>query len=148
MKAVIQRVTHSKVTVDDATVGSIDNGMLVLLGVGKNDSENDVDYLVNKIVHLRIFEDDNDKMNLSLKDVGGSILVVSQFTIMGECRKGLRPSFSNAANPELANTLYEYFINEARKQVDVQTGQFQAHMMVELCNDGPVTLIIESPKRD
>ncbi len=148
MRALLQRVSYSSVTVDNKIVGNIDKGIMILLGVGKGDTTADADYLVNKIVNLRIFEDENDKMNLSLKDVGGSILVVSQFTLMAECKKGLRPSFSNAAPPDMAQNLYKYFVNKIKsEQIDVQTGQFQAHMMVELCNDGPVTILLESVGR-
>ncbi len=145
MRALIQRVSHSNVKVDGNAVGSINKGILILLGVGKNDTKADADFLANKAVNLRIFEDENDKMNLSLKDVEGSALVVSQFTLMADCRKGLRPSFTNAAPPDFADDMYKYFVDKIKEQnIIVQTGQFQAHMMVELCNDGPVTILLES----
>lgn len=147
MRVVVQRVSSSKVTVDDAVTGQINRGLLVLLGVTHGDSSSDVDYMIDKILNLRIFEDENDKMNLSLKDVGGELLVVSQFTLYGDCRKGKRPSFSNAAKPDIANELYEEFVSKAKSQgVTVGTGQFGAHMMVDLTNDGPVTMLLDSSK--
>lgn len=147
MRAVLQRVSSSKVTVENNVIGKINKGLLVLLGVTHEDSSKDVDYMIDKILNLRIFEDENEKMNLSLKDVGGELLVVSQFTLYGDCRKGKRPSFSNAARPDLATKLYEEFIQKAKEQdVVVGTGQFGAHMMVDLTNDGPVTMLLESNK--
>ncbi|RJP76570.1 MAG: D-tyrosyl-tRNA(Tyr) deacylase [Desulfobacteraceae bacterium] len=145
MKAVIQRVKQSSVTVDGKIVGSIQRGMLILLGVSQEDRESDADYLADKIANLRIFEDAAGKMNLSLLDTGGQALVVSQFTLLGDCRKGRRPSFINAAPPEKANHLYEYFTQKLRdKGIPVQAGIFRAMMDVSLVNDGPVTLILES----
>ena len=145
MRAVVQRVKQSSVNVNGDIVGEIGRGLLVFLGVANGDKTDDVDYLVNKIVHLRIFEDENEKMNRSLHDVGGEMLVVSQFTLLGDCRKGRRPSFINAARPEQATELYEYFVKKTREQgIKVKTGQFRAMMDVALINAGPVTLIIES----
>ena len=145
MRAVVQRVSSSKVTVDGEVTGEINKGLLVLLGVTHEDTSKDVDYIIDKVLNLRIFEDENEKMNLSLKDVGGELLVVSQFTLYGDCRKGRRPSFSSAARPEVATKLYEEFIEKARKEgIVTKTGQFGAHMMVYLTNDGPVTILLES----
>ena len=145
MRAVVQRVSSSKVTVDGEVIGNINKGLLVLLGVTHEDTSKDVDYIIDKVLNLRIFEDENEKMNLSLKDVSGELLVVSQFTLYGDCRKGRRPSFSSAARPEVATKLYEEFIEKARKEgIVTQTGQFGAHMMVDLTNDGPVTILLES----
>lgn len=147
MRAVVQRVSSSNVTVDGNEISNIDKGLLVLLGVTHGDSSKDVDYLLEKIVNLRIFEDENEKMNLSLKDINGELLVVSQFTLYGDCRKGRRPNFTEAAKPDLANDLYEEFVEKARRQsINVGTGKFGAHMMVELVNDGPVTMLIDSEK--
>ena len=147
MRAVVQRVKESKVDVDGKRVGAIGPGLLIFLGVGEDDSEKDCDYLANKIVHLRIFPDREDLMNLSLIDTGGSALVVSQFTLWGDCRKGRRPSFVRAARPEKAEELYERFIGLLKeKGIDVATGQFQAMMDVSLINDGPVTLMLDSSK--
>ena len=147
MRAVVQRVASSKVIVDESTIGEINKGLLILLGVTHEDTSKDVDYLLDKIVNLRIFEDENDKMNLSLKDVNGELLVVSQFTLYGDCRKGRRPNFTNAAKPDLATSLYEAFIDKAKKEgIKVGTGKFGAHMMVDLVNDGPVTILIDSEK--
>ena len=145
MRAVVQRVSSSKVTVDGNVTGEIKKGLLVLLGVTHEDTSKDVDYIIDKVLNLRVFEDENEKMNLSLKDVEGELLVVSQFTLYGDCRKGRRPSFSTAARPELATKLYEEFIEKSRKEgIVTQTGQFGAHMMVDLTNDGPVTILLES----
>src|SRR5690349_2279637 len=145
MRAIIQRVSRAKVSVGEKIVGEIGRGILVLLGVADDDAETDAIYLVEKIVNLRIFEDAEDKMNLSLADIKGDLLVVSQFTLYGDARKGRRPSFIKAAAPERANQLYEFFTAEARKQIErVATGQFQAMMAVELVNDGPVTILLDS----
>lgn len=145
MRAVLQRVTQARVAVDGNITGEIAAGLLVLLGVSKLDTEADAEFLVQKIVHLRIFEDENGKMNRSLLDAGGALLVVSQFTLYGDCRKGRRPSFDDAAGAEQARALYERFVALARgANVRVETGMFQAHMAVSLVNDGPVTLIVES----
>ena len=147
MRAVVQRISHSKVTVDERVTGEAKKGLLVLLGVTHDDTSKDVDYMVDKVVNLRIFEDENDKMNLSLKDLDGEIMAVSQFTLYGDCRRGRRPSFTDAARPEIANPLYEEFVEKIRKQgITVGTGEFGAHMMVELVNDGPVTILLESKK--
>lgn len=144
MKAVVQRVTHASVKVDNEIKGQIENGFLVLLGVGQNDTEEDADRLVNKIVKLRIFSDENDKINLSLSDVGGSMLVISQFTLYADCRKGNRPNFINAGKPDEANRLYEYFVSKCKEQIPVvEKGVFGADMKVELLNDGPFTVILE-----
>lgn len=147
MRAVLQRVSRAKVTADGEVTGEIGKGMLVLLGVSRGDSEKEAVYLVEKTLNLRIFEDENDKMNLSLLDVAGELLVVSQFTLYGDARKGRRPSFIEAAAPERANELYEFFVSEARKQLkNVETGRFQAMMDVELVNDGPVTILLDTDK--
>lgn len=145
MRAVIQRVKESSVTVGKKQLSRIDSGLLVLLGVAQEDTTHDADYLADKIAVLRIFEDDNGKMNRSLLDIGGEMLVVSQFTLLGDCRKGRRPSFVKAAPPNHANKLYKYFVNQVQqKGISIQTGQFGAMMDVMLINDGPVTLIVES----
>jgi D-tyrosyl-tRNA(Tyr) deacylase len=146
MRAVLQRVSQAQVQVDGAVAGEIGAGLLVLLGVAKPDTAADAQILVEKILHLRIFPDDAGKMNRSLLDTGGGLLVVSQFTLYGDCRKGRRPGFDAAAPAEQARTLYETFVESARRSgLRVQTGVFQAHMNVSLVNDGPVTLILESP---
>ena len=146
MRAVIQRVRESQVTVGGEVVGEIGCGLMVLLGVGRNDTPADAAYLARKIVHLRIFEDQDAKMNRSLLDTGGEMLVVSQFTLQGDCRKGRRPSFVRAAPPEQAEAFYEDFVERVRAAgVRVATGRFRAMMAVSLINDGPVTLILESP---
>jgi D-tyrosyl-tRNA(Tyr) deacylase len=147
MRAVVQRVNHSSVIVDGKVVGEIGKGLNVLLGVEEGDSEKDVGYMVEKIINLRIFEDDQEKMNLSLLDVKGEMLCISQFTLMGDCRKGRRPSFSSAARPDDANALYEQFVKEVGLAgIRVETGQFQAHMVVDIQNDGPVTLLVDSKR--
>jgi D-tyrosyl-tRNA(Tyr) deacylase len=146
MRAVVQRVKQSTVKTDNEIVGQIGSGLLVLLGVAKGDTAKDADYLANKIINLRIFEDEDRKMNRSLLETGGELLAVSQFTLLADCRKGRRPSFIEAAEPEKATDLYETFVNMVRaKGVAVQTGRFRAMMEVALINDGPVTIIIESP---
>lgn len=145
VRAVVQRVTASEVCVHDQTVGRIGRGLLVLLGISRSDEKKDADYLADKITHLRIFEDDAGKMNRSLIETGGEVMVVSQFTLLGDCRKGRRPSFVEAAPPERAEKLYEYFVDKLKsKGTPVATGRFQAMMAVSLVNDGPVTLILES----
>ena len=147
MRAVVQRVSSSRVTVDERVTGEVKKGLLVLLGVTHDDTSKDVDYMVDKVTNLRIFEDENDKMNLSLKDIKGEILAVSQFTLYGDARKGRRPSFSDAARPEIANPLYEEFVQKVKDlNINVGTGKFGAHMMVDLTNDGPVTILLESRK--
>jgi len=145
MKFVIQRVKNSSVTVDNNIVGSIKKGFLVLIGITHTDTKEIADLLIKKLIKLRIFEDKNDKMNLALKDVGGELLLVSQFTLYANCTGGNRPDFLNAAKPEYANELYEYIIEECKKQeINVQTGIFGADMKVNLLNDGPVTIILDS----
>jgi D-tyrosyl-tRNA(Tyr) deacylase len=145
MISVIQRCSWGKVTVADKVVGEIEHGLVILLGVQKDDTEKDADFLVNKISGLRIFADENDKMNLSIKDVSGSAVVISQFTLCGDTKKGRRPSFIHAAPPEEGNRLYEYFMSELEKEgVPVQSGEFGAMMAVELVNDGPVTFVLNS----
>jgi D-tyrosyl-tRNA(Tyr) deacylase len=147
MRAVIQRVKSASVTVNGEIVGKIGKGILVLLGVAADDSEKDAVYLVEKTLNLRIFEDAEKKMNLSLLDISGELLVVSQFTLYGDARKGRRPSFIDAAPPEKANSLYEYFVSAASNQLlRVETGKFQAMMDVSLINDGPVTILLDSRK--
>jgi D-tyrosyl-tRNA(Tyr) deacylase len=147
MRAVIQRVSRAKVSVDGETIGEIGNGILLLLGVSRNDAEKEADHIIEKAFNLRIFNDEEGKMNLSLLDIGGDLLVVSQFTLYGDVRKGRRPSYIEAATPERANALYEYFVGEARKHLSkVETGKFQAMMDVELVNDGPVTILLDSSK--
>jgi len=147
MRAVIQRVRRSSVTVDERVTGEIGHGLMVLLGVEEKDTEKDLDYMVDKIPNLRIFEDADGKMNLSLLDVGGELLVVSQFTLLGDARKGRRPGFTDAARPEMANAMYETLVTRiAALGVKVETGQFQAHMMVDILNDGPVTILLDSHK--
>lgn len=147
MRAVVQRVKGGAVSAPGRGRRSIGPGLVVLLGVGRNDSESDVRYLADKIVHLRIFEDENGKMNLSLADTGGQMLTVSQFTLYGDCRKGRRPGFSDAASPDVARELYEMFVREITgRGIDVATGYFQEHMLVEIMNDGPVTMLLDSKK--
>lgn len=145
LRAVIQRVKRSSVTVNSEIIGKIGSGLLVLLGVSQEDEIKDADYLVEKIPNLRIFEDENAKMNRSLLETGGEMLVVSQFTLLGDCRNGRRPSFTNAAGPNKAKEFYNYFVSQVKlKGVKVKTGQFRTVMSVSLINDGPVTLIVES----
>ena len=145
MIAVIQRCSQGKVTVSDKVVGKISHGLVIFLGVQKNDTENDAEFLVNKICGLRIFNDENDKMNLSIKDVNGSALVISQFTLCGDTKKGRRPSFIKAATPDDGNRLYEYFMSEMKKSgVPIESGEFGAMMDVELVNNGPVTFVLNS----
>lgn len=147
MRAVVQRVDKAKVTVDGKIVGEISKGLMVLVGVVEGDTEKDVQYLADKVTGLRIFEDEAEKMNLSVKDIGGEILSVSQFTLYGDCRKGKRPSFDKAAKPETAIVLYEKFNELCRQQnIKVETGVFGAHMLVELANNGPVTILLDSSK--
>jgi D-tyrosyl-tRNA(Tyr) deacylase len=147
MRAVVQLVSQAAVTVHNSPCGEIKAGLVVLLGVGKNDTEKEASFLADKIVHLRIFADAEGLMNLSLLDVGGELLVVSQFTLFGDCRKGRRPSYSSAAAPATAKLLYEKFITEVEKRgIKVATGEFQASMQVSLINNGPVTLLIDSEK--
>ncbi len=147
MRAVVQRVKRCRVTVDENPTGEIGHGLLVLLGVSKTDTEAAADYLVEKIIGLRIFEDAEEKMNLSVQDAGGAVLVVSQFTLYGDTRRGRRPSFDAAARPEEAKRLYEYFVARVRAAgLRCETGQFQAMMEVELVNRGPVTILLDSEK--
>lgn len=145
MRAILQRVSRAIVTVDGEVTGAIERGLLVLLGVAEVDTAADLDWMVQKVTGLRCFEDADGKMNLSVQDVGGSLLVVSQFTLYGDCRKGKRPSFTEAARPEQAEAMYEEFCQRARLLgIAVATGRFRCHMDVELVNDGPVTLIVDS----
>lgn len=147
MRAVVQRVKKASVTIKKDVVGSIDTGLLVFVGVGIDDTIEDAKYLVDKIVSLRIFEDEQGKMNKSLQDVGAELLVVSQFTLMGDVRKGRRPSFTQAASPEIAEKLYIDFVKLCREKIPrVATGKFQAEMLVEILNDGPVTILLDSKK--
>lgn len=145
MRAVVQRVTNADVKIDGRVNGKIDDGLLVLLGVGNGDTEEDMKYIADKIIKLRIFSDENDKINLSLEDVGGSMLVISQFTLYGDCSHGRRPYFGNAMEPVGANEMYEKFVAYIREQgIHTETGEFGADMKVSLTNDGPVTIILES----
>jgi D-tyrosyl-tRNA(Tyr) deacylase len=147
MRAVVQRVTRASVTIDGEIVGEIENGLVVLLGIARDDTKEDADYLAPKIVALRIFDDAEDRMNLSVKDVGGGLLIVSQFTLYGDVRRGLRPSWSDAAAPEIAEPLYDYFVESSRKLLGrVETGSFRKMMQVALVNDGPVTILLDSRK--
>ena len=147
MRAVVQRVTESSVTVDGQITGATDEGLVVLIGVEKGDTDKDAGYIADKVSGLRIFEDENEKMNLSVKDVGGSILAISQFTLLGDVRKGKRPSFITAEDPEIANRLYQQVCENIRNQsIKVETGIFQAHMLVKINNNGPVTILLDSRK--
>lgn len=144
MRLVVQRVKNAKVEVEGKTVGQIEKGFLVLLGVTHNDTKVEADYLVKKLCNLRVFEDENDKMNLALKNVNGELLIISQFTLYGDCSQGNRPSFINAAKPDIAEPLYEYFCEECEKNsIHVEKGIFGADMKVSLLNDGPVTILLE-----
>ena len=147
MRAVVQRVTSSDVTVDGKITGSIEKGFMVLIGVEDGDTEKDAAYIADKVTGLRVFEDAEEKMNLSIKDVGGSVLAVSQFTLLGDVRKGKRPSFIKAARPEEANRLYRSFVDKVKQEgIEVQEGIFQADMLVRIYNDGPVTILLDSRK--
>jgi D-tyrosyl-tRNA(Tyr) deacylase len=144
MKLLVQRVSSAKVDVDSKTVGKINKGFLVLIGVTHTDTKEIADYLVKKLCNLRVFKDENSKMNLSIKDVDGELLIVSQFTLYADCQHGNRPSFVNSAKPDMANELYEYFVERCRREVkNVETGIFGADMKVSLLNDGPVTIMLE-----
>ena len=147
MRAVVQRVTHASVTIDGEIAGEIGNGLVVLLGIARDDTKDDADYLAPKIVALRIFDDAEGRMNVSVKDIDGGLLIVSQFTLYGDVRRGLRPSWSDAAAPEIAEPLYDYFVESCRKLLGlVETGSFRKTMQVELVNDGPVTILLDSRK--
>ena len=148
MRAVVQRVTRARVTIDGEIVAEIGNGLVVLLGIARDDTKEDADYLAPKIVALRIFDDAEGRMNVSVKDIDGGLLVVSQFTLYGDVRRGLRPSWSDAAAPEIAEPLYDYFVESSRKLLGrVETGSFRKMMQVELVNDGPVTILLDSRKQ-
>ena len=147
MRAVVQRVTRASITVESETIGAIGAGLVVLLGVARDDTEKDAEYLAEKIGALRVFDDAEGRMNLSVKDVGGALLVISQFTLYGDVRRGLRPSWIEAADPEIAEPLYESFVGRAKTYVgEVATGRFRSMMQVELVNDGPVTILLDSRK--
>ena len=147
MRAVVQRVTRASVTVEGEVIGEIEKGLVVLVGIGRDDTKVEAAYLLDKISNLRIFDDEEGKMNLSVKDVDGALLIVSQFTLYGDVRRGLRPSWIDAAPPEVAEPLYDFFVRQAGATVaDVATGKFQAMMQVELINDGPVTILLDSNK--
>lgn len=145
MKFVVQRVEHASVTVDNKICGKIDKGFMVLVGIGQNDNEEIADKMVSKLINMRIFEDENGKTNLALKDVGGQLLLISQFTLYANCKKGNRPSFTDAGSPDKANVLYEFIISKCREEIEVvEKGIFGAEMKVELLNDGPFTVILDS----
>lgn len=147
MRAVVQRVTEASVTIDGLQVASIDKGLLVLVGIKADDTEKDMEYIMNKVLGLRIFEDDADKMNLSIRDIKGEVLIVPNFTLYGDARKGRRPGFSAGAAPAVADGIFQKLLAQAKElPVPVEAGQFQTHMMVELINDGPVTLLLDSEK--
>jgi D-tyrosyl-tRNA(Tyr) deacylase len=147
MRAVVQRVTRASVTVDNEVIGEIENGLVVLVGIARDDTKVEAAYLVDKISNLRIFDNEEGKMNLSVKDIDGGLLIVSQFTLYGDVRRGLRPSWIDAAPPEVAEPLYDFFVRQACSAVNqVATGKFQAMMQVELVNDGPVTILLDSNK--
>ena len=147
MRAVVQRVTYSNVKVDGSIVGEINKGFNVLIGISKEDTEEDMKYIKDKLINLRVFEDENDKMNLSLLDIKGDILAISQFTLYGDCRKGRRPNFMNAMGGDEAKALYEEFVKMLKESgLKVETGEFGAHMNVEIENDGPVTILLDSKK--
>lgn len=144
MRFVVQRVKNAQVEIENKTVGKINEGLLVFIGITHNDTKETADYLINKLIKLRIFEDEKGKMNLGLNNVNGSLLLISQFTLYADCSSGNRPSFTEAAKPEFANEIYEYIVNKCRENVNnVQTGEFGADMKVNLINDGPVTIILE-----
>lgn len=145
MKLVVQRVKKANVVVENKTIGEINQGFMVLIGIGPTDNKEVADFLVQKLIHLRVFEDENEKMNLSIQDINGELLLISQFTLYADCSHGNRPSFSEAAKPELANELYEYFVQKCKEEniKKVATGEFGADMQVTLQNDGPVTIILE-----
>lgn len=146
MRAVVQRVREARATIDGEIVGEINSGLCVLLGIKAGDTEKDVNWMAEKLVNLRVFEDDDDKLNLSVLDKSGQMLIISQFTVYGDCRKGRRPSFSEAAAPDEANRLYQLVVQKVKAMgIEIATGIFQTHMIIELANDGPVTLVIDSP---
>jgi len=148
MKVVLQRVSKAKVEIENKTVGEIGMGFLILLGIGLYDTEEDVDYLVNKIINLRVFSDQNDKFNLSVKDVKGNLLVVSQFTLFADTKKGNRPGFTNAAPPDLAEDLYNKFVEKCTQtSLNIQTGKFGSNMQINLINSGPVTILLDSKEK-
>ena len=148
MRAVIQRVSSASVTIDSSTTGKIGRGLVVLLGIHASDTDRDLRWMADKTTALRIFEDNNGKMNLSLEDIGGEMLIISQFTLYGDCRKGRRPGYSDAAPPEIAEPIYHRFVEEIkRRQIRFATGTFRAAMAVDLVNDGPVTLLLDSHKK-